>query len=138
MSMSCRSSTRATQTIAAARRQGVVVAIGHTDVGYEQARAAFDAGARHLTHLGNAMRGIDRRDPGPIAAALADERVTVEVIADGHHVHPALLAIAATAAPRRLVAVSDAIAATGLPDGLHRLGRSAVEVRDERATLAGR
>ena len=77
--------------IAAAGARGVVVSVGHTDATYAQARAAFDAGARHLTHLGNAMRGIDRREPGPIAAALADERVTVEVIADGRHVHPALL-----------------------------------------------
>ncbi len=72
------------------------------------------------------MRGIDRREPGPIAAALADERVTVEVIADGHHVHPALLRLAATAAPSRLVAITDAISAAGLADGEYRVGRLAV------------
>lgn len=124
--------------IAAARARGVVVSVGHTDATYVQARAAFDAGARHLTHLGNAMRGIDRREPGPIAAALTDERVTVELIADGHHVHPALLALAASAAPDRVVAVTDAISATGLPDGEHRLGALAVRVRDGRAVLADR
>jgi N-acetylglucosamine-6-phosphate deacetylase len=124
--------------IAAARARGVVVSVGHTDATYAQARAAFDAGARHLTHLGNAMRGIDRREPGPIAAALTDERVTVELIADGHHVHPALLALAASAAPDRVVAVTDAISATGLPDGEHRLGALAVRVRDGRAVLADR
>jgi N-acetylglucosamine-6-phosphate deacetylase len=122
--------------IAAATAGGVVVSVGHTDATYAQARAAFDAGARHLTHLGNAMRGIDRREPGPIAAALDDERVTVEVIADGHHVHPALLRLVATAAPGRLVAITDAIAATGLPDGEHRLGELAVLVRAGRAVLA--
>jgi N-acetylglucosamine-6-phosphate deacetylase len=122
--------------IAAAIAGGVVVSVGHTEATYAQARAAFDAGARHLTHLGNAMRGIDRREPGPIVAALADERVTVELIADGHHVHPALLALAATAAPGRLVAITDAISATGLPDGEHRLGALAVRVRDGRAVLA--
>ncbi len=122
--------------IGAAIARGVVVSVGHTDATYAQARAAFDAGARHLTHLGNAMRGIDRREPGPIAAALADDRVTVEVIADGHHVHPALLRLAAGAAPNRLVAITDAIGATGLPDGLHRLGQTAVHVRDGRAVLA--
>ncbi len=122
--------------IAAAIAAGVVVSVGHTDATYAQARAAFDAGARHLTHLGNAMRGIDRREPGPIAAALADERVTVELIADGHHIHPALLRLAATAAPGRCVAITDAISATGLPDGEHRLGELAVRVRDGRAVLA--
>jgi N-acetylglucosamine-6-phosphate deacetylase len=122
--------------IAAATAAGIVVSVGHTDATYAQARAAFDAGARHLTHLGNAMRGIDRREPGPIAAALTDERVTVELIADGHHVHPALLRLAATAAPGRFVAITDAISATGLPDGDHRLGELSVRVRDGRVVLA--
>jgi N-acetylglucosamine-6-phosphate deacetylase len=122
--------------IAAASARGVVVSVGHTDATYAQARVAFDAGARHLTHLGNAMRGIDRREPGPIVAALNDERVTVEVIADGHHVHPALMRLAAIAAPGRLVAVTDAISATGLPDGEHRVGELPVFVRDGRAVLA--
>ena len=121
--------------IAAATDRGVVVSIGHTEATWAQARAAFDAGARHLTHLGNAMSGIDRRDPGPIGAALTDGRVTVEVIADGQHVHPALLALAAAAAPERLVAITDAIAATGLADGAHRLGELDVTVADGRAVL---
>ncbi len=121
--------------IAAATDRGVVVSIGHTEATWAQARAAFDAGARHLTHLGNAMAGIDRRDPGPIGAALTDERVTVEVIADGQHVHPALLALAAAAAPERLVAITDAISATGLADGAHRLGELHVTVAGGRAVL---
>jgi N-acetylglucosamine-6-phosphate deacetylase len=124
--------------IAAAAARGVVVSVGHTDATYAQARAAFDAGARHLTHLGNAMRGVDRREPGPIVAALGDERVTVDVIADGHHVHPAMLRLAAGAAPGRLVASTDAISAAGLPDGKHRLGELAVLVRGGRAVLADR
>ena len=124
--------------IAAALRCGIVVSVGHTEATYAQARAAFDAGATHLTHLGNAMASVDRRQPGPIGAALTDERVTVEVIADGHHVHPALLALAAQAAPVRLVAITDAIAATGLGDGEHRLGALAVTVRGGRAGLADR
>ena len=121
--------------IAAAIDRGVVVSIGHTEATWAQARAAFHAGARHLTHLGNAMPGIDRRDPGPIGAALTDERVTVEVIADGQHVHPALLALAAAAAPERLVAITDAISATGLTDGAHRLGELDVTVARGRAVL---
>jgi N-acetylglucosamine-6-phosphate deacetylase len=121
--------------ISAASERGVVVSVGHTEATYAQTRAAFAAGARHLTHLGNAMRGIDRREPGPIPAALADERVTVELIADGHHVHPALLRLAAESAPGRVVAITDAIAATGLPDGAHHVGRLPVQVRGGRATL---
>jgi N-acetylglucosamine-6-phosphate deacetylase len=135
--------------IAAAASHGIVVSVGHTEATHDQAHAAFDAGARHLTHLGNAMRALDRREPGPIAAALTDERVTVEVIADGHHVHPAVLALAARAAPGRLVAITDAIAATGLSDGAHQvgdrdpqagvsdlqLGELAVTVHDGRAVL---
>jgi N-acetylglucosamine-6-phosphate deacetylase len=124
--------------IAAATAAGIRVSVGHTEAGFAQTRAAFDAGARHLTHLGNAMRGIDRREPGPIAAALADERITVEVIADGHHVHAGLLALAAATAPDRLVAITDATAAAGLPDGPQRLGRSAVELHDGRVTLSDR
>jgi N-acetylglucosamine-6-phosphate deacetylase len=129
---------RAPELIAVAAREGVVASVGHTEATYAQARAAFDAGAAHLTHLGNAMRGIDRREPGPIVAALADERVTVEVIADGHHLHPALLAPVALAAPDRLVAITDAIAAAGLPDGTHRLGDRTVELRHGRVALSGR
>jgi N-acetylglucosamine-6-phosphate deacetylase len=124
--------------IAAATAHGIIVSVGHTEATYDQARAAFDAGARHLTHLGNAMRVLDRREPGPIGAALTDERVTVEVIADGQHVHPAVLRLVAQAAPERLVAITDAIAATGLPDGAHRLGELAVTVRDGRAVLTER
>jgi N-acetylglucosamine-6-phosphate deacetylase len=121
--------------IAAAARHGIVVSVGHTEATHDQAHAAFDTGARHLTHLGNAMRALDRREPGPIGAALTDDRVTVEVIADGHHVHPAVLALVARAAPERLVAITDAIAAAGLPDGAHRLGALPVTVRDGRAVL---
>jgi N-acetylglucosamine-6-phosphate deacetylase len=121
--------------IAAALRHGIVVSVGHTEATHEQAHGAFRCGARHLTHLGNAMRGLDRREPGPIGAALTDDRVTVEVIADGHHVHPAVIALVARAAPERLVAITDAIAATGLSDGAHRLGELEVTVRDGRAVL---
>jgi N-acetylglucosamine-6-phosphate deacetylase len=128
----------ATELIAAALAAGVTVSVGHTDAGYEVARAAFDAGARHVTHLGNAMRPLDRRDPGPIGAALTDPRVTVEVIADGHHLHPALLRLVATAAPSRMVLVTDAVAAAGLPDGGHRLGRAPVMLHAGRVVLRDR
>jgi len=121
--------------LATAVAGGVVVSVGHTDATYEQVVAAFDAGARHVTHLGNAMPPLDRRRPGPLAAALGDPRPTLEVIADGEHVHPGLLALVGAVAPDRLVAVTDAVAATGLADGVHRLGGLEVTVRDGRVSL---
>jgi N-acetylglucosamine-6-phosphate deacetylase len=126
----------ALDVIRAAHRAGVLVSIGHTQATFAEAAAAFDAGARHVTHLFNAMPPLLHRAPGPAGAALADSRVTVEVIADGQHLHPAVLAVAAASAGRRLVAVTDAISATGLPEGRHVLGRSEVVVRDGRVTLA--
>jgi len=122
--------------IAAALAGGVVVSIGHTDADYATAKVAFDAGATHATHLFNAMAPMHHRRPGPIAAALGDERVSLEIIADGVHIHPALIALVATLAPERLVLVTDAIGAAGAPPGLHRLGPLEVLVTDGRAVLA--
>ena len=123
--------------ITAARSAGVVVSIGHTDADYATTKLAFDAGASHATHLFNAMAPVHHRRPGPIAAALGDERVSLEIIADGVHIHPALIALVATLAPERLVLVTDAIGATGAAPGLHRLGPLEVFVTDGRAVLAG-
>jgi len=127
----------ALQLIAAACAAGVVVSIGHTDADYETATAAFEAGARHATHLFNAMAPIHHRRPGPVAATLADDRVYLEIIADGIHIHPALISLVARVAPERLVLVTDAIGATGTAPGLHRLGPLEVVVKDGRAVLAG-
>lgn len=115
---------------------GVVVAIGHTDATYDQARAALDAGARVGTHLFNAMRSFHHREPGPVAALLADRSAHVELIADGVHVHPAALRLAATAAGDRTVLVTDAMSAAAAADGDYRLGRLDVTVRDGVARLA--
>jgi N-acetylglucosamine-6-phosphate deacetylase len=123
--------------IAAALSGGVVVSIGHTDADYATTKLAFNAGASHATHLFNAMAPMHHRRPGPIAAALGDERVSLEIIADGVHIHPALIALVATLAPERLVLVTDAIGAAGAPPGLHRLGPLEVLVKDGRAVLAG-
>jgi N-acetylglucosamine-6-phosphate deacetylase len=123
--------------IAAALSAGIIVSIGHTDADHETARLAFDTGARHVTHLFNAMAPVHHRRPGPVAAALADERVSLEIIADGVHIHPALIALVATLAPERLVLVTDAIGAAGAPPGRHRLGPLEVLVADGRAVLAG-
>lgn len=115
---------------------GVVVGIGHTDATYGIARQALDAGASVGTHLFNAMRPLHHREPGPVGALL-DSGADVELIADGVHLHPAVLRVALHAKPGRTVLVTDAMAAAGAADGDYRLGQMAVEVRDGVARLAG-
>ncbi|WP_460458956.1 N-acetylglucosamine-6-phosphate deacetylase [Angustibacter peucedani] len=116
---------------------GVVPAIGHTDATYEVARAALDAGARVGTHLFNAMRRPHHREPGPVAALLERPDAYVELVADGVHVHPAVLRLVLAAKVSRTALVSDAMAAAAAADGEYRLGRMTVEVRDGVARLAG-
>lgn len=116
---------------------GAVAAVGHTDATYEQTRATIEAGARVATHLGNGMRPVHHREPGPVTAALTDPRVTIEVINDGVHLHPATVrAVLAAAGPDRVALVTDATAAAGMPAGLHTLGGQTVIVRDGMARLA--
>ena len=115
---------------------GVVVALGHTDATYEQTREALRRGARAGTHLFNAMRPVHHRDPGPVVALLESDAV-VELIADGVHLHPAVLAAAARAlGPERTVLITDAMAGAGMPDGSYRLGDRAVTVTAGVATGA--
>jgi N-acetylglucosamine-6-phosphate deacetylase len=117
---------------------GVVAAVGHTDATYEQTRAAIDAGATVGTHLFNAMRPIHHREPGPVIALLEDSRVTVELIADGVHLDPALYRhVTRSAGPDRVSLVTDAMAAAGMADGTYRLGPLAVDVVDGAARIAG-
>lgn len=116
---------------------GVSVAIGHTEATADQAKAAFDAGATLVTHGFNAMRGISAREGGPVGAALADARVSIELIADGIHVDPSLLAALFRAAPGRIVLVTDAMAAAAANDGDYDLGGLAVSVAHGRAVIAG-
>ena len=115
----------------------VTVAVGHTEATYEQAAEAFDRGARILTHAFNAMPGIHHRAPGPVVAALEDERVTLELILDGMHVHPAVAALAFEEAPERIALVTDAMAAAGVGDGDYQLGALAVSVNKGLAVLRG-
>jgi N-acetylglucosamine-6-phosphate deacetylase len=115
----------------------VVVAIGHTEATSEQTRAAFDAGARMLTHAFNAMPGIHHRSPGPVVAALEDERVTLELILDGEHVHADVARLLLEQAPGRVALVTDAMAAAGADDGDYRLGSLNVSVRNGLAHLSG-
>jgi N-acetylglucosamine-6-phosphate deacetylase len=118
---------------------GVIVAVGHTDASYEQCRRAVELGATVGTHVFNAMRPLHHRDPGPALALLEDPRVTVEIIADGVHVHPALVRqLVEMAGPDRVALISDAMAAAGLPDGSFRLGTLDVDVVDGIARVRGR
>ncbi|MET7611893.1 N-acetylglucosamine-6-phosphate deacetylase [Streptomyces seoulensis] len=116
--------------------QGVIAAVGHTDASYEQTVAAIDAGATVATHLFNAMPPIGHRDPGPITALLEDGRVTVELINDGTHLHPAALQLAFHhAGAGRVAFITDAMDAAGSADGRYLLGPLEVEVRDGVARL---
>ncbi|MFE4828321.1 N-acetylglucosamine-6-phosphate deacetylase [Streptomyces sp. NPDC056672] len=115
---------------------GVIAAIGHTDATYEQTVEAIDAGATVATHLFNAMPPLGHRTPGPIAALLEDERITVELINDGTHLHPAALELAFhRAGGGRVAFITDAMDAAGFGDGLYQLGPLAVEVKDGVARL---
>jgi N-acetylglucosamine-6-phosphate deacetylase len=117
--------------------RGVVVSAGHTDAEAEIAEAAVDAGARYITHLFNAMAPFQHREPGVAGVALADERLTVGLIADGVHVHPiAVAAVWQALGPDRLNLVTDAVAALGLPPGPSCLGDLEVYVGDDGIRLA--
>ncbi|MDQ1037081.1 N-acetylglucosamine-6-phosphate deacetylase [Streptomyces sp. V3I8] len=115
---------------------GVIAAIGHTDATYEQTVEAVDAGATVATHLFNAMPVLGHRTPGPIAALLEDERITVELINDGVHLHPASLQLAFHhAGGGRVAFITDAMDAAGFGDGRYMLGPLEVEVADGVARL---
>lgn len=116
-------------------REGVVCAVGHTDADANTTRAAIDRGARLITHAFNAMPGLHHRSPGPLGVAFSDERLTLELIVDGVHVHPEVVQLAFAAAPGRIALVSDAMAATGCCDGQYTLGSLSVQVQDGTATL---
>ncbi|MEV3983695.1 N-acetylglucosamine-6-phosphate deacetylase [Nonomuraea sp. NPDC049758] len=123
-------------TIRTAVGEGLIAALGHSDADYDQAIAAIEAGATVATHLYNAMPQLGHRAPGPIAALLEDERVTVELVNDGVHVHAAMLRLAyEVAGPGRTVLITDAMAATGLGDGDYVLGPMRVRVTDGVARL---
>ena len=117
---------------------GAIAAVGHTDATYDQARTAIEAGATVGTHLFNAMRPVHHREPGPVIALLEDPRVTVELITDGVHLHPALYRdVASVAGPGRVALVTDAMAAAGMADGAYRLGALDVTVAGGVARITG-
>jgi N-acetylglucosamine-6-phosphate deacetylase len=114
----------------------VAVAIGHTDVSYQGACAAFGAGATILTHAFNGMNGMHPRAPGPVLAAIRCAGITLEVINDGVHVDHEMVALACNEAPGRVALITDAMAAACSPDGEYMLGTLRVLVRDRVARLA--
>ncbi|MDN5804021.1 MAG: amidohydrolase family protein, partial [Microlunatus sp.] len=116
--------------------RGVIAAIGHTDADDSQTAAALDAGVTVVTHLFNAMPGLHHREPGPVPRLLSDPRAMIELIADGFHLHPQVIAVAVAAAGAdRVSLVTDAMAAAGMPDGDFVLGGLRVAVRDAQARL---
>jgi N-acetylglucosamine-6-phosphate deacetylase len=128
--------------VAALAERGIVVHIGHTDTDAATAHAAFDRGARALTHIHNAHRRFKSRDPGPAGVALVRPDVTVTAIVDGVHLAPETAAVAWLAARERLCLMSDAIAAAGMGDGVFHIGELEVHVTDgacrlPNGTLAG-
>ncbi|MEV8094239.1 N-acetylglucosamine-6-phosphate deacetylase [Kitasatospora sp. NPDC085879] len=115
---------------------GVIAAVGHTDSDYAKTLEAIEAGATVATHLFNAMPAIGHRAPGPIVALLEDERVTVELINDGVHLHPSVLDLAyGSAGSGRVALITDAMGAAGMGDGLYPLGPLEVRVENGVARL---
>lgn len=118
--------------------RGVAVSLGHSAADLRQARAGYAAGARGTTHLFNAMSGVDHHAPGLAVAALVDDHASVELIADGHHVHPSLWPIVMRTKPDdRLMLVSDALALAGSNQSRGSIGGLEVEVQAGRLVLAG-
>ena len=113
------------------------VSVAHTDADYAQTRAVYDAGARHLTHLYNAMPPIHHRKPGVIGAASENEAVSAELICDGIHVHPSSVRMAFRLfGADRMVLISDALRCCGMPDGSYELGGQQVFLAQNVARLA--
>lgn len=130
----------ALELVRALTQRGVVVSAGHSMARYEEARAGFAAGVRYGTHLFNAMPPLEHREPGLPGALLHAPDVTVGIIPDGIHVHPAMVALAwAAKGPSRLSVVTDAMAALGMPPGRYQIADHEVFVtEDERGVNVAR
>ena len=114
------------------------VSIAHTDCTYDDARAAVDAGVTHMTHLYNAMPGINHRNPGAIPAGVENPAVQAEIICDGFHIHPAAVRLAFAMFKNRMVLISDSGRCTGQPEGYQfDLGGQMAELRGGVAKLVG-
>jgi N-acetylglucosamine-6-phosphate deacetylase len=129
----------AIEVITEAARRGVCVSLGHSDADFAAAERGIAAGAVHATHTFNAMRPLEHRSAGILGAVLTDNRVSADIIADGVHLDPAIVKLVAEAkGPQQTVLITDAISATGMPEGRYRLGSLEVDVRDGKCTLNGK
>jgi N-acetylglucosamine-6-phosphate deacetylase len=129
----------ALDVIAEAARRKICVSLGHSDASLEAARAGVRAGARHATHTFNAMRPLDHRDPGILGELLTDTELSADIIADGIHVAPEVVKLFLSAKGKdRSVLITDATAATGMPDGTYQLGPIQVSVKDGKCTMDGK
>lgn len=129
----------AMELIAAASARGVCVSLGHSDADFVTTERAISAGARHATHTFNAMRPLAHRDPGILGGVLTDKRVSADIIADGVHVDPAIVKLfARSKGPEQTVLITDATAATGMPDGRYHIGSIELDVRDGKCTSEGK
>jgi len=128
----------ALEVIAEAAHRNVCVSIGHSDAELPIAKDAVKAGAHHATHTFNAMRPLDHREPGIIGEVLSDDRISADIIADGIHVSPEVVKVFLRAkGHERAVLITDAISATGMPDGRYQLGPIQVDVKDGKCTSNG-
>jgi len=129
----------AIETIRHARQLGIHCSLGHSNATYEEANAGIAAGANHATHTFNAMRALDHRDPGILGAVLQHRELTADIIADGIHIHPSVVDLFIRAKGLgRAILITDAISATGMPEGRYDLGGLEVEVRNQRCEYNGR
>ena len=128
----------ALEVISEAAGRGVCVSLGHSDADFAASIRGIEAGARHATHTFNAMRALGHRDPGILGAVLTDSRVTADIIADGIHLDPAIVRLfLKLKGAEQSILITDAIAATGMPDGKYRLGPLEVEVANGRCMSGG-
>lgn len=128
----------AMEVIVEAAKRKVCVSIGHSDAELPVARDAVKAGARHATHTFNAMRPLDHREPGILGEVLSDDRITADMIVDGIHVAPEVVKLFLQAkGTTGAVLITDAISATGMPDGRYQLGPIEVDVKDGKCTSNG-
>jgi N-acetylglucosamine-6-phosphate deacetylase len=129
----------ALELISHATRRGVCVSLGHTDADSETSRAAVNAGAQHATHLFNAMRPLNHRDPGIVGEALTNPSLAVEIIADTIHLDPTIIKLTVTAKGQGgVILITDGTAATGMPDGKYQLGTFEFDVKDGKCLSDGK
>lgn len=119
-------------------REGIAVSAGHSDADYETAVASFKAGVKHATHLFNASAPLHHREPGLVGAVLAERDITAEVIADGHHLHPAMLKLLYSIKGNRgLTLATDAVSAAGKPDGEYLFNGRRIVMKEGKITVPG-